>query len=167
MIKTLIFIWRKAAEVALFLSSWSIWPTLSTTVSNLSKDVPATLMVMMIMMNCFCGMVDWRKTFSLIFSQDHCQRSWPSQTTPQSGFEPAQNLSSDLVEWSFEVMIINPLTVNFTVSTLRNWLFSREFGRVKQKQFSVQEMSLSDCFSSLQVTQMRLRWCGTFSFFWF
>ena len=34
---------------------------------------------MMIMMNCFCSMVDRRKAFSLISSLDHCQRSWPSR----------------------------------------------------------------------------------------
>ena len=33
----------------------------------------------MMMMNCFCDMVDWRKAFSLISSQDHCQRSSPSR----------------------------------------------------------------------------------------
>ena len=32
----------------------------------------------MMMMNCFCGMVDRRKKFSLISSQDHCQRFSPS-----------------------------------------------------------------------------------------
>ena len=30
------------------------------------------------MMNCFCGMVDRRKPFSLISSRDHCQRSLTS-----------------------------------------------------------------------------------------
>ena len=52
------------------------------------------------MMNRFCGMVDGRKVISLISSQDHCQRSSPLQIsdTPRAGFEPAQNLSSDLVE---------------------------------------------------------------------
>ena len=33
------------------------------------------MMWMMMMMNCFCGMVDWRKAFSVISSRDHCQRS--------------------------------------------------------------------------------------------
>ena len=50
-----------------------------------------TLLMMMMMMNCFCGMVDWRKAFSLISSWDHCQRSSPSRISdsPQAGFEPA------------------------------------------------------------------------------
>ena len=34
---------------------------------------------MMKMMNCFCGMVDQWKAFSLISSRDHCQRSSPSR----------------------------------------------------------------------------------------
>ena len=58
--------------------------------------------MMIMMMNSFSGMVDWRKALSLISSQDHCQRSSPSRIsdTPLAGFEPAQNLSSGLVEWS-------------------------------------------------------------------
>ena len=59
------------------------------------------LLLMMMMMNCFCGMVDQRKAFSLISSQDHCQRSSPSRISdmPQAGFESAQNQSSGFVEW--------------------------------------------------------------------
>ena len=54
----------------------------------------------MMMMNCFCAMVDRRKAFSLISSWDHCQRSSPSRIsdTPRAGFEPVQNLSSGFVE---------------------------------------------------------------------
>ena len=54
----------------------------------------------MMMMNCFCGMVDRQKAFCLISSLDHCQRLSPSQISdmPQAGFEPVQNLSSGLVE---------------------------------------------------------------------
>ena len=52
------------------------------------------------MMNCFCGMVDQRKAFSLISSGDHCQRSTPLliSDAPWAGFEPVQNLSSGLVD---------------------------------------------------------------------
>ena len=59
------------------------------------------------MMNCFCGMADRRKAFSLISSRDHGQRSSPSQisNTPWAGFEPAQSLSSGLVEWRCAVVI--------------------------------------------------------------
>ena len=40
-------------------------------------------------LNCFCGMVDRRKAFSLISSRDHCQRSSPSRIcdTPRIFFE--------------------------------------------------------------------------------
>ena len=60
------------------------------------------------MMNCFCGMVDRRKVFSLISSQDHCQRSSQSQffDTARAGFEPVQNLRLGLVESSCAVVII-------------------------------------------------------------
>ena len=55
---------------------------------------------LMMMMNCFCGMIDQQKAFSLISSWDHYQRSSPSRISdmPQVGFEPAQNLSSGSVE---------------------------------------------------------------------
>ena len=58
-------------------------------------------------MNCFCGIVDRRKMFSLIFSRDHCQRSSPSWifNTPWTEFESAQNTSSGLVEWNCAVVI--------------------------------------------------------------
>ena len=65
------------------------------------------LWLMMMMKNCFCGMVDRRKAFSLISSRDHCQRSSPSRIvdTLRAGFEFAQNLSSGFVEWSCAVVI--------------------------------------------------------------
>ena len=65
------------------------------------------MMMMMMMMNCFCGMVDRQKTFSLLSSRDYCQRSSPSRIsdTPRAGFEPAQNLSGGLVEPSCAVVI--------------------------------------------------------------
>ena len=46
--------------------------------------------------------------FYLISSCNHCRWSSSSQISdrPQTGFEPAQNLSSDLVEWSCAVVII-------------------------------------------------------------
>ena len=64
-------------------------------------------LMMMMMMNCFCGMVGRRKAFSLISSRDHCQWSSPSRISDmlRAGFEPAQNLSSGLIEWSCAVVI--------------------------------------------------------------
>ena len=48
------------------------------------------MMIMMIMMNCLCGMVERRKAFSFIFVQDNCQRSSPSQIsdTMRAGHAP-------------------------------------------------------------------------------
>ena len=61
----------------------------------------------MMMMNYFCGMVDGQKAFSLIFSQDHCQRSSPLWISdkPQAGFKPAHNLISGFIKWSCAVVI--------------------------------------------------------------
>ena len=54
----------------------------------------------MMTINLFCGMVDGRKVFVLfpagIIVRDPHHRE--SHDTPQAGFEPAQNLSSGLVE---------------------------------------------------------------------
>ena len=65
------------------------------------------MMMMTMIVNCFCGMVDRRKVFSLIWSQDHYQKSSPLQISnmPQVIFEHAQNLSSGLVELSCAVVI--------------------------------------------------------------
>ena len=47
-----------------------------------------------------CGMVDRRKTFSLISSLEYCQGFSPSRifNMPRAGLEPVQNLSSGVVE---------------------------------------------------------------------
>ena len=69
--------------------------------------VLAKMMIMMTMINCFCGMVARQKMLNLISCRDHCQRSSLSQIsdTARAGFEPAANLSSALVEWSCAVVI--------------------------------------------------------------
>ena len=95
---------------------------------NHNVPIPSTIasmsllmMMMMTMINSFCDMVDRRKAFSLISSQDHCQRSSPSQISDRSHawFEPVQNLSSGLVEWSWAVVI-----------TITPWRSFRCFKRV-------------------------------------
>ena len=62
---------------------------------------------LMMMMNCFYGMVDRWKVPSLISSRDHCHRSLPPQIfdTPRTGFELPQNLNSSFAEWRCAVMI--------------------------------------------------------------
>ena len=82
---------------------------------------------MMMMMNCFCSMVKRGKAFSLISSRGHCQRSSPLRisNTPQAGFEPAQNLSSGLVEWSCAVVITTtPRRYNLQYSDSKNCLIT-------------------------------------------
>ena len=80
------------------------------------------------MMNCFCGMVDRRKAFSVISSRDHFQRFSPSRISdmPRAGLEPAQNLSSGFVEWSFTVVITTtPLHYSISKrSRCKEYLFS-------------------------------------------
>ena len=52
------------------------------------------ILVMIMMMNCFCGMVDRRKAFSPISSRSHCQRSSPSRIsdTPRAGSGTDSNI---------------------------------------------------------------------------
>ena len=72
----------------------------------------ANFMMMMVMRNCFCGMVDRRKAFSLTSSWNHCQTPSPPliSGTPRAGFEPTQNLSSGLVSWMKLCSSDNPYT---------------------------------------------------------
>ena len=80
------------------------------------------MMKMIIMMNCFSGMVDRQKAFSYIPSRDHCQRPSPSQIsdTQGAGFEPAQNLSSGLFEWRWAVVITTSSKI-YSVRRSRKW----------------------------------------------
>ena len=75
-------------------------PTVSLTSWQGTDEVRinALMMMMMIMMKCFCGLVDWPKVFSLISSQDHCQRSfianlWHSMSRVWTCTEPEFRLS--------------------------------------------------------------------------
>ena len=81
------------------------------------SKIMALGLLMMMVMNCFCGMADQWKTFSLISSQDHCQRSSTSRISdmPQAGFEPAQNLSSSLVKWNCAVVITSTTQCHTTM----------------------------------------------------
>ena len=62
----------------------------------LLKQYLCSILMMMMMINCFYGMVDWWKIFSLISRWNHCQRFSLAQFSdmPWARFEPAQNLSS-------------------------------------------------------------------------
>ena len=60
----------------------------------------------MMMISFFGGMVDRRKAFSHMSSRGDCEKFSPSRIsdTLRAGFEPAQNLSLDKVEWSYEFL---------------------------------------------------------------
>ena len=50
------------------------------------------------MVSCFCGIVDRRKAFSIISSQDHCQRSSPSRISDTTRIsDPAKKAKSFFV----------------------------------------------------------------------
>ena len=66
------------------------------------------MMMLMVMMNCFDGMVDrQREIISLISIWDNCQRFSPSQISnkPRTGFELAQNVNLDFAKRSFAVVL--------------------------------------------------------------
>ena len=74
---------------------------------NVTNATYTYMKMMMKMMNCFCGMIDQWKLFTIYFSQDHCQRFPPPQifNTLQGEFEHALNLSSDFVDLSCVVVV--------------------------------------------------------------
>ena len=85
-------------------------------------------------MNCFCGMDNRRKTFSLISSRNHCQRSsllW-IYGMPWVGFEPEQSLSSGLVKWSRAVVIQRYCSISvikvfvLTFDSFDSWIFDAD-----------------------------------------
>ena len=82
------------------------------------------MMRIMMMMNCFCGLVDRRKTFNLISSRDHFQRPSPSRIfdTPGARYEPAKNQSSGFVEWSCAAVITT--TPRRHICELNNYFLS-------------------------------------------
>ena len=74
------------------------------------------------MMDCFCGMVDRGKAFSLISSRDHCHISSSSRISnaTRAGFGPAQDMSSGFVEWRCAVVIT-------TTPRRQQWEFGNEW----------------------------------------
>ena len=91
---------------------------------------------MMMMMSCFCGMVDQRKALHLIFSQAHCWRISQSQTfdMPRKIFFKIGVLKNFSIFTgkhlccSFPVNIAKFLRTVFFIEHLR-WLFLHAAGR--------------------------------------
>ena len=78
-------------------------------------------------LNCFCGMVDRRKTFSLISSRDHCQRSSPSRicagaitTTPRRQTRGLGNINvlSTHAEQKYQYLHLSYLTTVIYISQI-------------------------------------------------
>ena len=115
--------WNKVEKLCrvLSISYFYIYQYLIFNMLTVAQGVQQSLMMII---NCFCGMVDWRKAFSLISSREHCRRPLPSRifNTPRAGFEPAQNLSSGLIEWSCAIMLT-------TTPQRHLWKFMLEFKR--------------------------------------
>ena len=116
------------------------------------------------MMNCFWGMVDRRKTFSLFSSADHCQRSLPSRIsdTPRAGFEPDENLSSGFLDWSCAVMITTTQRHHKTIKvprgvapTLQEELSNKQF-------YEIFQIFQTSTFIKISVTSL----LSLFEFFW-
>lgn len=61
----------------------------------------------LMIMNSFCGMVDWQKAVILISCWDCFLRS----NTPQPGFKPAQDLNSELEEEN-NIVLITTIQIN-------------------------------------------------------
>ena len=92
------------------------------------------MMMMMMMMNCFCGVIDERILCSLVSSRDHFQRSSLSLTSNmvQARFEPGQNLIWGFAKWCWAVVTTTtPLTttphswiccIKLNNSNSRNWV---------------------------------------------
>ena len=107
----------------------------------MKKDIVSFHLTSMksMMINCFCDMVDQWKAFSLISIQDHCERSFPSRisNTPQAGFEPVQNLSSDLGEWGCALVITMAQLYIWNVKTPLQWKPFKHYFVLFEHKFSL------------------------------
>ena len=95
-------------------------------------------------------LTDERRT--LVSSQDHCQRSSPSRIsdTPQAGFEPAQNLSSDFDEWSCAV-VITTTSKSICVRLLLNWLYELNVWNIVSGGFQTKALNKIWCKCRLYI----------------
>ena len=65
----------------------------------------------LLVMNCFCGKVDWQRGFSLISSRDHFQRFLPSQI-----IETLSPVSLSFSVISQSLLITHTLYISFSIS---------------------------------------------------
>ena len=83
--------------------------------------------MILLIMNCFCRMVDQQNSLSFISNRDHRQRFSSSQTSdmPWAEFEPAWNPSSDFVQKTCAVVIITR-----QLNVLQSFYCSRNHGHI-------------------------------------
>ena len=100
-------------------------------------------------------LTDERRT--LVSSQDHCQRSSPSRIsdTPQAGFEPAQNLSSDFDEWSCAV-VITTTSKSICVRLLLNWLYELNVWNIVSGGFQTKALNKIWCKCRLYIKPLHV-----------
>ena len=123
------------------------------------------MMMMMMMIDCFLGMVDRRKTSSLIFNQDHCQRFLLSRIsdTLRAEFEPVQNLSSSLIEVNCIVVVTTrPRNhINISSATHKTWL-KVEFASRNSFKHNEKRFLFHFCFIKLFLFSRYLNFCLNF-----
>ena len=108
------------------------------------------MMMIMVMMNCFCGMVNWWKAFSLIYSWDDCQIFSSSQfsSTQWAGFESVQNLSSGFIEGSCAVVITTRLLCSLFFH------FSSSYCHLRRGKYWTVSLDRAACFWTIILCNM-------------
>lgn len=79
------------------------------------KTMQSSMIIMVMMMNCFFKMFDQQNNLSLISSWDHCRRFSLLQifNLSQAGLKPEQNLISCFAEWIWaEVLTATYININ-------------------------------------------------------
>ena len=80
-----------------------IFSLIFSVINHITSLKKARLMMLMAIMNCFSGMIEQRKAFSLISSRDHCQRSHQCKSLARRE-QDLNNLSSGFGEWSCAIL---------------------------------------------------------------
>ena len=105
-----------------------------------------SLSAMMMMMNCFCGMVDWRKALALFPAGTIVRdlRHLESPTRREEDLNLRRNLSSDFVEWSCAaVLTTTPRRHNNGYYSIINYIkFEKEHDTLFEERLAFRLKSL-------------------------
>ena len=80
-----------------------IFSLIFSVINHITSLKKARLMMLMAIMNCFSGMIEQQKAFSLISSRDHCQRSHQRKSLARRE-QDLNNSSSGFDEWSCAIL---------------------------------------------------------------